>query len=81
MSLRQVHFATVDLELHARFQPGQVGAAACSCQEGVAEPHSLALLRGAVQASPGRLAHSRCCSRISQRHVWVATSSSNPPLC
>lgn len=23
MSLRQVHFATVDLELHARFQPGQ----------------------------------------------------------
>lgn len=24
MSLRQVHFASVDLELHARFKPGQV---------------------------------------------------------
>lgn len=25
MTLRQIHFATVDLELHSRFKPGQVG--------------------------------------------------------
>lgn len=43
MTLRQVHFASVDLELHARFKPGQVRLHAlqlpmllCRCRPGAA---------------------------------------------
>lgn len=54
MSLRQVHFASVDLELHARFQPGQVGAANTTAAN---PPARLALLRLRAQALPSLPAH------------------------
>ena len=71
MTLRQIHFASVDLELHARFKPGQVGC-------GLAAVTIAACLPACLPAAAGRASSAKPPTPVSGLLPRLALATAPP---